>query len=133
MLKIQKRNVPDLIGVATSSLCLIHCIAMPVLIALGAGYFSHAYIKYAFLLISFFSIYRATEKNSFQKQHLLLWAAFWGFLMSNLFHEEYTCLVYTEYFFALLIIVGHVLNIRYCKTCVVDQEDENKVEENERL
>jgi len=121
-----KINKADLIGILSSSICLVHCLATPLLIAFGAGFITNPFFKYLFLIISFVSIFKATENITSKKISLLLWISFWGFLFSTLFQEEYEWLHYTGYLFALLIIIGHVLNIRYCKHCSNNNHSHNE-------
>jgi hypothetical protein len=125
MISTSKISKADLIGILSSSLCLVHCIAMPFLIAFGAGFISNPIFKYLFLIISFLSIFKATESINNTKISLLLWVSFWGFLFSNLFEEEYHWLEYTGYFFGILIIIGHLLNMKHCRHCSKHNEDES--------
>lgn len=126
MNSISKINKADFIGIVSSSLCLVHCIATPLLIAFGAGFITNPIFNYFFLIISFASIFKATKHVNNTKIALLLWVSFWGFLFSSLFHEEYHWLHYSGYFFSILIIIGHILNIRYCKQCSNHQYDESE-------
>lgn len=126
MINTTKSYKADIIGILSSSICLVHCIATPLLIAFGANYLTNPFFKYLFLIISFVSIFKATEKISKLKIALLLWVSFSGFLFSTLFQEEYHWLHYTGYFFAILIIVGHILNIKYCKQCSNHNHNENE-------
>jgi len=117
MINATKINKADIIGVLSSSICLVHCIATPLLIAFGAGFLTNPFFKYLFLFISFIAIFKATEKITHSKIALLLWVSFCGFLFSTLFQEKYHWLHYSGYLFALLIITGHILNIIHCKKC----------------
>lgn len=117
MISLSKINKADFIGIISSTLCLMHCIATPLLIAFGAGFITNPFFKYLFLIISFLSIFKATENITSKKISLLLWISFWGFLFSTLFQEEYEWLHYSGYLFAILIIIGHVLNIKQCREC----------------
>jgi hypothetical protein len=112
-----KINKADLIGILSSSICLVDCLATPLLIAFGAGFITSSFFKYLFLIISFVSIFKATENITSKKISLLLWISFWGFLFSTLFQEEYEWLHYSGYLFAILIIIGHILNIKHCREC----------------
>lgn len=47
-----KINKADLIGIASSTICLVHCIATPLLIAFGAGFITNPVFKYLFLISS---------------------------------------------------------------------------------
>ena len=120
-----KINKADLIGILSSSICLVHCVATPLLIAFGAGFITNPFFKYLFLIISFGSIFKATENITSKKISLLLWISFWGFLFSTLFQEEYEWLHYSGYLFAILIIIGHILNIKHCRECSKLNENEN--------
>jgi hypothetical protein len=120
-----KINKADLIGILSSSICLVHCVATPLLIAFGAGFITNPFFKYLFLIISFVSIFKATENITSKKISLLLWISFWGFLFSTLFQEEYEWLHYSGYLFAILIIIGHILNIKHCRECSKQNENEN--------
>jgi len=122
MINSKKYNIADFIGIASSSICLVHCIATPLLIAFGLKLFTEPAFTYLFLILSFVSIFKATEKITTTKIALLLWVSFWGFLFSTLFHEEYEWLHYTSYLFSVLIIIGHILNIKHCKSCKNENE-----------
>lgn len=122
MISTSKINKADIIGIISSSLCLVHCIATPLLIVFGAGFITNPIFKYSFLIISFASIFKATENVYNKKIAMLLWISFCGFLFSTLFQEEYELLHYSGYFFAILIIIGHILNIKYCKQCFEDNK-----------
>ncbi|MBY0243885.1 MAG: MerC domain-containing protein [Sphingobacteriaceae bacterium] len=120
-----KINKADLIGILSSSICLVHCLATPLLIAFGAEFITNPFFKYLFLILSFASIFKATEKVTNIKNATLLWVSFWGFLFSTLFQETYEWLHYSGYLFAILIIIGHILNIKYCRECLTQNENEN--------
>jgi hypothetical protein len=90
---------------------------MPLLLAVGLSVASEPAVSYLFLVISFFSVYRATRHTTAMRIALLLWGAFWGLFFSTLFHEEYPFLHFAMYVFAVSLIAGHVLNIRYCRSC----------------
>jgi hypothetical protein len=126
MNRAKKYNFADLIGVLSSSICLAHCVATPLLIAFGAGFITNPFFKYLFLIISFVSIFKATENITSKKISLLLWISFWGFLFSTLFQEEYEWLHYLGYLFAILIIIGHILNIKHCRECSNQNYNKNE-------
>ena len=125
MSKAQKYSFANLIGIVSSSICLVHCVATPLLIAFGAEYIINPIFKYVFLILSFASIFKATENVTNTKNAILLWVSFWGFLFSTLFQEEYEWLHYSGYLFAILIIIGHILNIKHCRECSKLNENEN--------
>jgi hypothetical protein len=125
MNRAKKYNFADLIGIVSASICLVHCIATPLLIVFGAAFITNPAFKYLFLIISFASIFKATENVTSTKITVLFWVAFWGFLLSILFQEEYEWLHYTSYLFTILIIVGHILNMKHCNECSKQNDNEN--------
>ena len=66
------KQKPDSIGVIASTLCLIHCIATPLIFIAQSCSITHynsvptwwGYIDYLFLIISFFAVYRSTKITS---------------------------------------------------------------------
>lgn len=126
MMSFSKINNADFIGAIASILCMVHCIAEPFLIAFGAVFITNPIFKYLFVIISFTSIFRTTKNTENTKIALLLWISFWGLLLSVSFQEELHWLHYTGYFFSMLIITGHILNIKFCKYCSDDNYKENE-------
>jgi TctA family transporter len=125
MINITKINKADIVGILSSSICLVHCIATPLMIAFGASFFTNPIFNYFFLIVSFISIFKATEKRRHTKIGSLLWFSFVGFLFSTLFQDKYHWLHYSGYFFALLIISGHLINIKHCNDCLKSEKNEN--------
>jgi len=117
MISTFKINKADLIGILSSSICLVHCIASTLIIVCSESCCEDPVYKYIFLSISFISIYKATENITNAKIALLLWISFFGFLFSTLFQEQIYWLNYSRYLFTVLIITGHILNIKDCKEC----------------
>ncbi|MFN6075397.1 MAG: MerC domain-containing protein [Fluviicola sp.] len=124
MLKNRNINYSDIVGILSSSLCLVHCLATPILLAVGAAFFTHHFVAYFFLFISFISIYKTTLHSDNIKINLLLWLSFFGFTFSNILHDDFHWLLYLSYFFSVLIIIGHILNIKYCKECAKNNANE---------
>jgi hypothetical protein len=122
MIKGTKIIKSDIIGILNASICLVHCIATPILILIGAGFLTQPFVKYIFLIISFGALFKTTNKSKNNKINVLLWFSFCGFLFSTLFEEQYLWLEIFTYLFSFLIILGHVLNIKYCKTCKDETE-----------
>ena len=85
----------DIIGIAGSSLCIVHCLGIPMLTTFSFGSSETPGVKYFFILLSSFA----------------------GFLFSSLFEEEFGWLHQAGILFSLLIITGHLISIRSCKKC----------------
>ncbi|WP_253256282.1 MerC domain-containing protein [Formosa algae] len=69
------KEKPDSVGAIASTLCLIHCIATPVLFMVQSCALDGCqvdavptwwgFIDYVFLVIAFFAIYRSTKSHYF--------------------------------------------------------------------
>lgn len=112
-----KHNKADVMGIISSSLCVIHCIATPLLLTFGASFFTHPVFQYLFLGISLLSIIKVTKQSGHLKINVLLWVSFIGFCLATLLEDELAGAEIIGYAFATLIITGHVLHIRHCKQC----------------
>ena len=115
----------DSIGVISSSLCLIHCIATPFLFIAKACSDSCCAetpiwwrtIDYAFLIISFIAIHFATKNSNKKWVKLALWFA-WGLMLFTILAEVLEPNLLPEKFIyipALSIVALHLYNRKYCK------------------
>ncbi|WP_338812122.1 MerC domain-containing protein [Bernardetia sp. Wsw4-3y2] len=116
---MKKYNLADITGIISSCTCMIHCMLTPVFIAFEMSFVTQPIFTYFFLLISFLAILKTTKGSSNKKINILLWFSFIAFSLSTLFEDAHEGLEYVAYFFAILIIIGHILNIRYCQTCKI--------------
>ena len=128
MITIQKNS--DLIGAVASGLCLIHCLATPILF-IAKACSAHCCadtpmwwkaIDYLFLVISFIAIYSATQKTSKYWIKPALWIA-WSFLFFVIINEHFRWLILIDeiiYVPAILLVILHLYNIKFCK-CVEDK------------
>jgi len=114
----------DYTGILNAVICLLHCLLPAVLSGLGI-ITEYPIVTYFFVIISFITIYQSTKKTRTYLISLLFWVSFLGFLFSTLFQEEYEWLHYSGYLFAILIIIGHILNIKHCRECSKQNENEN--------
>lgn len=126
MIRSQKIANPDFIGAVASVLCLIHCIATPFLFiakacsvtCCSAAPFWWQAIDYLFLVISFVAIYYATKNASKKWVRIVLWSS-WTLLLFTILNETLKTGLLPKsfvYFPALLIVVFHFYNLKYCKS-----------------
>ncbi len=102
----------DLLGIVNSALCMVHCAAMPVLIAMGAAFLHHPLVSLAFIAIAGWAVHAAVRRGSDPWLARILWAAWAVFaatlLMEGLHHGfEVASLVASG-----LLVVGHVVHWR---------------------
>ena len=111
-----KKTYADHTGILASALCLVHCLAAPVLVFIGAGIVTNPVFSYLFVIVSFVSIWKAARASQQKKLNTLLWVAFIVFGTSIIFEEQYHWLHYTGYFSSATLVVGHALRLRSLKT-----------------
>lgn len=116
---------PDNIGALASGLCLIHCLATPLLFLTQACHLNGCHdapawwkgIDYFFLIISFFAVYRSVKTTSNKNLAIALWVS-WSALCFIILNETFSVIAlpeYTIYIAALSLVALHLYNLRYCQ------------------
>ncbi|WP_299106773.1 MerC domain-containing protein [uncultured Tenacibaculum sp.] len=121
---------PDVFGAFASTLCLLHCIATPLLFiaqscSIGGckstpGWWQS--IDYLFIGVSFFAIYRTTQTTTSVFIKPLLWGN-WIALCLIVINEKFNQVSLPEYAIyipALALIILHIYNLNYCQ-CKTDK------------
>ncbi len=119
----QKKS--DLIGAFASGLCLLHCVATPLLFiaqtcsatCCDSSPTWWQWIDYLFLIISFVAIYRSNQTTSKAWIGKALWIS-WLLLFFFIINERLELLPLPEfaiYIPALALISLHFYNQKYCK------------------
>ncbi|WP_299101514.1 MerC domain-containing protein [uncultured Winogradskyella sp.] len=114
MIQTKQINWADKLGAFSAFLCILHCLAVPALLAMGVGFISNPIIAYLFIAVAFISIYKATNGRFLKPISIFLWVSFIGFVTSMLLEDQAEVFEYTMFLFSGLIILGHLYNIKYC-------------------
>ncbi len=130
-------NKPDTFGVLASSLCIVHCLATPLIFIAQACSVSDGCasaptwwqsLDYLFLTISFIAVYRSAKTTSSKIMPTLLWVS-WGLLFIMIFNEKLEFFHIPEYFTyasAMGLASLHLYNLKYCQckteNCCVKNE-----------
>jgi hypothetical protein len=134
VLRLNNEKGANKIGVLASSLCLLHCIATPLIFVTqlctetccsdAPAYWR--WIDYTFLVVSFIAVYQSTKMSSNNLVRIGLWLS-WLALFLVLINEKFHFFSVpneTIYFPALALIVLHTYNSKFCKCeaakCCVD-------------
>lgn len=114
-------NKADYVGILGSLLCIVHCLALPVL-ALGTsiGHDHHAHIgflslDYLFILVNAIAVYFATRDHRSVLVKVLLWSALVIFGVSLVFEERHVMFQWLGYVGSALLITGHLINVYICQ------------------
>ncbi len=113
----------DYVGIVNSSICLIHCIATPILTGLIGFNKLEGWIEYIFLIISFLACYKSTSYHTSKRFITSIWLCFIVFCLTIIFEEENKLMIYLNYLAGVGIIIAHIWNIQYCKTCNIKKNE----------
>ncbi|WP_341227269.1 MerC domain-containing protein [uncultured Arcticibacterium sp.] len=111
------KNKQDYIGIASASLCVIHCLFTPVLILIASNFSWWHEVAYFFLLISFISAFQANKPSSSKTALWFIWSSLILLTLSIIFEDYHHSLHKLGYVASLGLIIGHIINIRYCNKC----------------
>ena len=120
----------DAVGVVSSGLCMVHCLATPVFFiaatcsasCCNAAPLWWQWIDYAFLIISFFAIVHSVKSTNSNIVKYGLWVS-WAGLFLFILNINFQCFNVSEnikFIFAFSLIGFHLYNIKYCK-CSKDE------------
>lgn len=102
----------DKLGIISAILCIIHCLATPLLLTIGINFLNNPVIAFLFIVVAFLSIFKTTKGRLFEGVSLLLWIAFTGFVISILLENRSEIFEYTMFIFSVCIIIGHLYSIK---------------------
>ncbi|MDX9749648.1 MAG: MerC domain-containing protein [Flavobacteriales bacterium] len=102
----------DLLGLVNTAICLVHCLALPVLVSLGGAFFAHPATSWAFVLLAVSAVWLATRRSADRRVAALLWGAAAVFGAGLLLEPVWPWMHEVGIMGSVLLIVGHVLNLR---------------------
>jgi hypothetical protein len=119
----------DYLGIASSGLCLVHCLATPIMIFVQQ-YYHHSSLKespdengfywdYLFVFICFTAVYFTTQNINSRKIQVSFWGFFTLFATAILFEDDFRNLQFVGYFSSIGLIITHFINIKYCRKCQI--------------
>ncbi|KXH84335.1 MerC domain-containing protein [Chryseobacterium kwangjuense] len=107
-----KSKILDAVGISAAVLCLIHCIAFPLLMIIPLGISHNPYIDLAFLTIGAVVVYKVTKSMT----RIWLKAIFWVSIilisisvLADFIFEVHIPLIYAG---AAGLITGHLINFK---------------------
>lgn len=100
----------DGLGILNSVLCLVHCLAMPVFIAVGASFMQHPSVTWGFIALAFLAVRNAVRTRNNPMMAMVLGMG-WGVFAAGMALEgAHPALENLTYIGSGLLILGHVLN-----------------------
>jgi len=125
LIPCSKSSKSDLFGIFASSLCMIHCLATPLIFVVQAstvhcseiGPFWWRTLDYLFLVISFAAIYHSVRTTSLNWMPKAMYAG-WGILAFLIINESLHLLPIPHmlvYLPAFSLVFLHLYNWDYCR------------------
>lgn len=110
-----KTHTHDKIGIWSSILCIVHCLAVPVVMAYGNGLDLHEnhwwdVLQVVFIAIAFWAVKHAVGHTPLTWMKGLFWLSFTTLVISMIFHHSALGEV-LNYGAALTLIALHALNL----------------------
>ena len=114
------RNNSDLIGMISSIACIIHCLALPILLSIFANSGSEhhhtlEFLDFFFILIALVAVlFSSRNHHSNSLIRTILWSSFFIFTIGILLRPISHAFDYLGYLGSLGLIVAHGVNYRIC-------------------
>lgn len=111
----------DVLGVASSFICLVHCHISIFLFLFGFHFVldekKYGWINYAFLFLSFVAVHQSIQTTLSRKIRTCLMIFFSMLAFGVLFHDDLKNGEYYSIIGSIGLMITHVWNIRHCKIC----------------
>ncbi|WP_266368616.1 MerC domain-containing protein [Tellurirhabdus rosea] len=111
----------DYVGITGSVLCIIHCLATPVLL-MTSSVFRHDSIRmgylsldYVFIALNITAVYYATRHQTAPLIKTLLWAFLSVFALAIVLEDVNEIFEYLGYAASAGLVMTHLANLRYCR------------------
>lgn len=119
MKKLLSKINADYVGIYGSALCLLHCLALPLLALLKSSAVhteENHFWDYFFAAVALYAVYHSLKHVARNYLKIMLIGGWLTFMLSLLFDQHFVMQLGS-----LLLIVAHSLNLYYCRkgACVV--------------
>lgn len=108
----------DYVGITGSVLCMIHCIAAPVLV-MTAGLFHNDTLRtgflgldYVFIAVNIVAVYFATRQHTSPAIRMSLWSFLALFAVALLLEGSSSTFEYVAYVASAGLVITHLINLR---------------------
>lgn len=107
-----RHKISDWIGIGSSWLCLIHCVAAPVLLSMvGLGMWLHSeWLEAAILLLAVLAVSFTSSRTQDREVRVLLWAGLVVFCLGFFLDHSNDYLLHLPA--SVLLLTGHLKNLR---------------------
>lgn len=123
---MQNKSRSDIMGIISSGLCIIHCLAFPIFLAASgnsASWLDHSFhgLDYLFVVLAIVAIYFSTRSLNRLWLQSAMWASGLLFAFMVLFHTYGPVFRIVGLAASLLLVILHLINVfcyRRNKACL---------------
>lgn len=109
----------DVLGMSSAILCLLHCLAAPVLLGLGvnmhqveSSFFLQEFWDIIFLSLGFIAVWFSSKHSTTPFIKATLWITYGFLVCCILFEHASPIFEYAIYAASLILIIAHSINLR---------------------
>ncbi|MFA0961484.1 MerC domain-containing protein [Roseivirga sp. BDSF3-8] len=113
---MQRKGRSDIMGIISSGLCIMHCLAFPVFLAAtgnSAAWLEHSFhgLDYLFVILALIAIYFSTRNLDRQWLQYAMWSCGLLFSVMVVLHTYGAAFRVVGLFASLLLVVFHLINV----------------------
>ena len=124
----------DIMGISASVLCMIHCLAFPVMISLGYmvkysddhdhvhDHIHWYWMDYFFIALAIWAVFNAAKNTHSKRIKIALWIAVSIFSIAILLHEFDSMMILVSVAASLALVIIHIINWKYHNNCKISGE-----------
>ncbi len=103
----------DILGLSNAALCMVHCLAVPLLVASGAAFIAHPAVELFFVGLAAWAVWSATRRSKNILLQGVLWTLLLLFSFGLLLEGVHPMMEWLSMGASLSMVVAHALNLRY--------------------
>lgn len=113
---MQKKERSDIMGIVSSGLCILHCLAFPMFLAAtgnSTSWLDHSFhgLDYLFVILALVAIYFSTRNLNRLWLQAAMWASGSLFAVMVLFHTYSAAFRVVGLVASLLLVMLHLINV----------------------
>lgn len=124
----------DIMGISASILCMIHCLAIPVMISIGFifspvdshthehdhGHFDWHWVDFIFVAFAILAVANAAKSTQSKSIKIALWVAVSIFSIGVMLHDVFNWMLYISLTASIALVIIHIINWKFHRKCKVN-------------
>lgn len=112
------KHTSDFIGIFSAIVCMIHCLAAPIVLGASAHMHEHSHLflapewNYLFLAIGLVAVWFSTKHTASKFLRYVLWLTYGVLAIAVIFETYADYLHYVVYAASIALISAHIINLR---------------------